>query len=163
GIRGPSGRARLHGADLRFPRHRVVAAFARRARAAHARLGHEGHADGDRLAAQAPARPEADPCMPFLRRPGARPVAPCRRTRRPAIDWARFCRSPHYLIDDAGRPLRPHNDRIRARMRMISFSDDNTFGPRRGVDVLATYYPNARIERLHVAPADWGLKQIGHF
>lgn len=83
--------------------------------------------------------------------------------RRVAIDWARFCRSPHYLIDDAGRPLRPHNDRIRARMRMISFSDDNTFGPRRGVDVLATYYPNARIERLHVAPADWGLKQIGHF
>src|SRR5690606_9649945 len=38
--------------------------------------------DGDRLAAQAPARPEADPCMPFLRRPGARSVAPCRRDRR---------------------------------------------------------------------------------
>lgn len=80
-----------------------------------------------------------------------------------ALDWARFCRSPHYLIDDHGRPLRPYNDRIRAKMKLISFSDDTTFGPVRGVDALASYYPNARIERQHVAPAEWGLKAIGHF
>lgn len=80
-----------------------------------------------------------------------------------ARDWARWCRSRYYLIDDAGRPLRPHNDRIRAALRLISFDDDATFGPRAGVDALAGFYPNARIERMHVAPADWNLPQIGHF
>lgn len=80
-----------------------------------------------------------------------------------ARDWARWCRSPHYLIDDAGKPMRPYNDRIRAKMRLISFSDDTTYGPIRGVDALAGFYPNAQIERLHVTPADWGLKSIGHF
>lgn len=80
-----------------------------------------------------------------------------------ARDWARFCRSPHYLIDDAGRPLRPFNDRVRARMKLISFGDDGLYGPVRGVDALAGFYPNARIERLHVAPRDWGLQRIGHF
>jgi len=80
-----------------------------------------------------------------------------------ALDWARWCKSPHYLVDDAGHPLRPYNDRITAPMRLISFSDDNKFGPRRGVDALAGYYPRARIERQHVVPVDWGLREIGHF
>ncbi|MEK9967871.1 MAG: alpha/beta fold hydrolase [Ferrovibrio sp.] len=80
-----------------------------------------------------------------------------------ARDWRRWCCSPHYLIDDEGRPLRPHNDAVRARMRLFSFDDDLDFGPRRGVDALMGFYPNARIERLHVAPADWGLSRIGHF
>lgn len=80
-----------------------------------------------------------------------------------ARDWARFCRSPHYLIDDAGRALRPYNGRIRARMKLVSFSDDTTYGPIRGVDALAGFYPQAQVERLHVTPSDWGLKAIGHF
>ena len=80
-----------------------------------------------------------------------------------ARDWARWCRSPHYLVDDQGRPMRPWNDRIRARMKLISFSDDTTYGPIRGVDALAGFYPNAQVERLHVTPAEWGLRSIGHF
>ena len=80
-----------------------------------------------------------------------------------ARDWARWCRSPHYLIDDAGRPLRPYNDRIQAKMKLVSFSDDTTYGPIRGVDALADFYPHAQIERLHVTPSDWGLNSIGHF
>lgn len=80
-----------------------------------------------------------------------------------ARDWRRWCCSPHYLVDDAGAPLRPHNDAVRARMRMISFADDHDFGPKKGVDKLMGYYPNASIERLHVAPRDWGLQRIGHF
>ncbi len=78
-------------------------------------------------------------------------------------DWSRWCRSPHYVCDEQGRPLRPFNDRVRAAMRMISFDDDRDFGPRKGVDRLMGYYPQAQIERLHVAPADWGLARIGHF
>lgn len=80
-----------------------------------------------------------------------------------AREWSRWCRSPHYICDEAGAPLRPYNDRVRAAIRMVSFADDVDFGPRRGVDALMDYYPNARIERLHVAPADWGLERIGHF
>ncbi len=80
-----------------------------------------------------------------------------------ARDWRRWCCSPHYLVDDAGMPLRPYNDAVRARMRMISFADDHDFGPKKGVDRLMEYYPNASIERLHVAPRDWGLQRIGHF
>lgn len=78
-------------------------------------------------------------------------------------DWSRWCRSPHYVCDERGEPLRPYNERVRAPIRMISFSDDDDFGPRRGVDRLAEYYPQAQIERRHVMPADWGLSKIGHF
>lgn len=78
-------------------------------------------------------------------------------------DWSRWCRSPHYICDERGRPLRPFNDRIRARMRLVSFSDDADFAPRKGVDRLAAYYPQARIERQHVTPRDWDLPRIGHF
>jgi predicted alpha/beta hydrolase len=79
------------------------------------------------------------------------------------VDWSRWCRSPHYVCDERGEALRPYNDRVRAPIRMISFSDDDTFGPRRGVDRLAEYYPHARIERQHIRPADWNLPKIGHF
>lgn len=78
-------------------------------------------------------------------------------------DWSRWCRSRHYVCDERGRPLRPYNDRVRAPIRMISIDDDHQFGPRRGVDRLMDYYPNARIERRHVMPADWGIARIGHF
>ena len=80
-----------------------------------------------------------------------------------ARDWRRWCCSPHYLVDDDGRPLRPHNHAVRADMRLISFDDDLDFGPRKGVDKLVDYYPNAAIERLHIAPRDWNLARIGHF
>lgn len=80
-----------------------------------------------------------------------------------ARDWRRWCCSPHYLIDDDGQPLRPHNNDLRAKLRLISFDDDHDFGPRKGVDALASFYPHAAIERLHVAPSDWGLRRIGHF
>lgn len=80
-----------------------------------------------------------------------------------ARDWRRWCCSPHYLVDDDGRPLRPYNDRVQADIRLISFADDLDFGPKAGVDKLVEYYPNAFIERLHVAPRDWGLQRIGHF
>ena len=58
-------------------------------------------------------------------------------------DWARWCRSPHYICDEQGRALRPFNDRVRAVMRLLSFSDDPDFGPAHGVDRLADYYPQA--------------------
>ncbi len=80
-----------------------------------------------------------------------------------ALDWARWCRTPHYMSDEAGRPLQPQNARLRGALRVISFADDIGFGPRRGVDALAATYANARIDRQHIAPADWGLRQIGHF
>ena len=78
-------------------------------------------------------------------------------------EWARWCRSKHYICDESGAPLRPYNDRVCAPIRMIGFEDDDAVGPRRGVDRLMGYYPNAHIERQHVRPSDWGLQRIGHF
>jgi predicted alpha/beta hydrolase len=78
-------------------------------------------------------------------------------------EWSHWCRSKHYVCDERGQPLRPHNAGVTAPMRMISFDDDLRFAPRRSVDRLAEYYPRARIERQHIMPADWGLRRIGHF
>lgn len=41
-----------------------------------------------------------------------------------AKQWARWCRSPHYVSDDAGGPLRPYNEQLRAPLRLYSFTDD---------------------------------------
>jgi len=79
-----------------------------------------------------------------------------------ALQWARWCRTPHYLSDESGQPARPYNHLVRAPILNTSFSDD-PFGPRAAVDALSPYYPQAQIERRHVAPADWGLDRIGHF
>lgn len=77
-------------------------------------------------------------------------------------DWARWCRSPHYVCDSRGAPLRPHNSEIQTKIRAYSFSDD-PIAPKAAVDALMAYYPNAERERHHINPAEWGTPTIGHF
>lgn len=79
-----------------------------------------------------------------------------------ARNWARWGRSPHYVSDQAGRALRPFNDKVRMPIRWLSFADD-PIAPYEAVEALRAYYPGARIERRHVAPGDLGLEAIGHF
>lgn len=79
-----------------------------------------------------------------------------------ARSWARWGRSPHYVVDGDGRPLRPYNLELRCPIRWLSFSDDPV-APRAAVDALMAYYPVARIERTHLVPAQLGLANIGHF
>ena len=79
-----------------------------------------------------------------------------------ARSWARWGRSPHYVCDTRGRPLRPHNDDVAFPVRWMSFSDD-PIAPLGAVEALRPYYPRASVERLHLTPADLGADRVGHF
>lgn len=79
-----------------------------------------------------------------------------------ARSWARWGRSPHYVCDARGRALRPHNDDVAFPIRWMSFADD-PIAPSSAVEALRPYYPNAAVERLHLAPADLGAESVGHF
>lgn len=79
-----------------------------------------------------------------------------------ARSWARWSRSPHYVCDARGRPLRPHNDEVVCPIRWLSFVDD-PIAPVTAVEALRPYYPNAAVERLHLEPRDLGVESIGHF
>lgn len=79
-----------------------------------------------------------------------------------ARSWARWGRSRHYVCDPQGRPLRPHNDEVAIPIRWLSFVDD-PIAPFEAVEALASYYPNAAIERRHLTPADVGVESVGHF
>lgn len=79
-----------------------------------------------------------------------------------ALEWARWCRNPQYMVDDAGRPLRPHFADLRAPVLAFSFSDD-PFAPRTAVDQLLSFYSEASVTHRHVVPAEIGLRGVGHF
>ncbi len=76
--------------------------------------------------------------------------------------WARWGRSRHYVCDDQGRALRPFNHLVRFPIRWLSFTDDSV-APFEAVEALRAYYPQARQQRLHLAPTDVGAASIGHF
>lgn len=79
-----------------------------------------------------------------------------------ARSWARWGRSPHYVCDPKGGPLRPFNRDVAFPLRWMSFADD-PIAPHSAVEALRPYYPNATVERLHLAPADLGAEAVGHF
>lgn len=78
-----------------------------------------------------------------------------------AWQWRSWCMHPDYLVaEDEGR--RALFDRIRIPMRAYSFEDDEIV-TRRAIDHLHTFYRAARLERVHVVPAEVGATRIGHF
>jgi predicted alpha/beta hydrolase len=77
-----------------------------------------------------------------------------------ALEWARWCRNPRYLVGDLG--VEDAYARVEARIRAYAVTDD-PFAPRRAVDALGRLYPNSRWETRAVAPGDLGVKSIGHF
>ena len=79
-----------------------------------------------------------------------------------ARSWARWGRSPHYVCDPRGKPLRPHNHAVTFPLRWMSFTDD-PIAPFGAVEALRPYYPNAAVERLHLAPSDLATDAVGHF
>ena len=75
-----------------------------------------------------------------------------------ALEWARWCRHPDYLLGDAGLPLERYR-RFGAPVLAYSFGDDK-WGTPRAVDAMMRAYPT--VVRRHIEPRDVGLKQIGH-
>ncbi|WP_136418440.1 MULTISPECIES: alpha/beta fold hydrolase [Oxalobacteraceae] len=78
------------------------------------------------------------------------------------FQWARWCKSPHYVVDGKGAPIRAGFENIRVPLLSISFTDDEMMS-RRSIDSLHDFYSNAPVERWHIAPQTIQAKRIGHF
>ena len=75
-----------------------------------------------------------------------------------ALEWARWCRQPNYLLDDQSLPLERYQN-FAAPVLAYSIDDDN-WGTERAVDEMMRAYPN--VERRHVKPQDYGFAKLGH-
>jgi predicted alpha/beta hydrolase len=77
-----------------------------------------------------------------------------------ATEWARWCRSPNYLLDHVPE-ARARFAAVTAPFRVVAISDDYTYGPEPAVRAYAAQLPNAEVVRW--TPADAGRDAIGHF
>lgn len=77
-----------------------------------------------------------------------------------AIEWARWCRNPTYLVGDLG--VEKDYARFAAPLRAYAISDD-PFAPARAVRALLELYPASRSEMREVHPRELGERSIGHF
>ena len=75
-----------------------------------------------------------------------------------ALEWARWCRDPEYLLGDDSLPLHRY-EHFTAPILAYSFGDDK-WGTPEAVDAMMQAYPN--VERRHVEPSEVGLASIGH-
>ena len=77
-----------------------------------------------------------------------------------AIEWARWCRNPTYLVGDLG--VAEQYARFAAPLRAYAMTDD-PLAPAGAVQALLDLYPGSRSELKRVRPADVGVDRIGHF
>jgi predicted alpha/beta hydrolase len=77
-----------------------------------------------------------------------------------ALEWARWCRHPEYVVGALGA----HADyaRFRAPLRVVAPTDDR-YAPLPAVEALLRLYPSARGEIRRVTPQEAGAQRIGHF
>jgi len=78
-----------------------------------------------------------------------------------ALDWARSCRSRHYLLDRRGKPIRRGFERFSGRVLAYSV-DDDTIAPRSTVEAFHRKFVNASVELRHLAPRSFDIPEIGH-
>ncbi|MEA3192366.1 MAG: hypothetical protein QOD26_699 [Betaproteobacteria bacterium] len=77
-----------------------------------------------------------------------------------AIEWASWCRHPTYLVGALG--VEDAYARFAAPLRAYAFTDD-PFAPLFAVHALMKLYPQAKSEVRSMAPADLGVRKVGHF
>jgi predicted alpha/beta hydrolase len=78
-----------------------------------------------------------------------------------ALQWARSCRSRHYLVDRRGRPIRRGFERFSGRVLAYSI-DDDAIAPRPTVEAFHRFFVNAAVEHRHLAPRSFEVDEIGH-
>lgn len=76
-----------------------------------------------------------------------------------AMEWAAWCRSPGYLLDDKTLPLERF-DSFTAPILAYSIDDDG-WGTEQSVRSMMSAYPNVSFE--HIVPGEHGLTKMGHF
>ncbi|MEL6916935.1 MAG: hypothetical protein AAFO99_04305, partial [Bacteroidota bacterium] len=81
---------------------------------------------------------------------------------RVALDWGIVLLRKESLLALADHYGENHYEKISQPILAISIDDDN-FAPKKSVDILAEkVFSNAHLKRLHILPASYGLKRIGH-
>lgn len=78
------------------------------------------------------------------------------------FQWAQWCKTPHYVVDRKGEPIRHGYDRIRVPILAMSFTDDEMMSTR-SIDSLHGFYRNAPVEHRRIDPQEVQARRIGHF
>jgi predicted alpha/beta hydrolase len=80
-----------------------------------------------------------------------------------ALEWARYCRSPHYLVDESGAPMRRGFDGYTGPV-LAYWMEDDEISPLSNVEALHTNFAQAKVEYRSVSPEKVGLARegIGH-
>jgi predicted alpha/beta hydrolase len=78
------------------------------------------------------------------------------------MQWRRWCLHPEYSVGAEGEAVRQQYARARFPVRALSITDDELM-TLRGTRSLLGLYPNAPSEVQRVAPADVGVRRLGHF
>lgn len=78
-----------------------------------------------------------------------------------AWQWRKWCLHPDYVLSEGGDSF-ARFARVKAPILSLSFADDPMI-THRAIQSLEGFYPNARLDSRHVAPADVGRERVGHF
>jgi predicted alpha/beta hydrolase len=78
-----------------------------------------------------------------------------------ARDWARWARTPGYVVDEQGRPILEHFQSLRGPVLAYSFADDAR-ATARSVTELLGCFSGASVEHRQINPADLGVASVGH-
>ena len=76
--------------------------------------------------------------------------------------WTQWCKSPHYVVDADGSPIRKGYQKMRLPILAMSFTDDEMMS-NRSIESLHSFYSNAQVEKRHIHPREVDAKRIGHF
>jgi predicted alpha/beta hydrolase len=76
-----------------------------------------------------------------------------------ALEWARWCRTPGYLLSEGGPPRREAYAQLKAPILAFGF-DDDPYAPPEAVSALLGFYENAPSTRRQVSRAE---ARVGHF
>ena len=78
-----------------------------------------------------------------------------------ANQWRNWGKNKDYILSDKSINETYYH---KLNKRLTSFSiDDDDFAPREAVDWMTKQYQNAEIRSIHLRPADFDVRKIGHF
>ncbi len=79
-----------------------------------------------------------------------------------ALEWARWCGHPDFVVDEHGRPLHDCFAGYCGPYLFLSTVDDH-FAPPESVQALSRLFRNAQVTHKVIHPSDLGVRSIGHF